>query len=100
FGGKVAAPIVGTIIGDGLRAMGVEPSNKGPEKEYMWPEQPKVKVPDLVGLKKKELNEYLTNLSIETSGSGKYIIDQEPKAGVKVEQGAKIRIYLSEKNQS
>ncbi|WP_164669098.1 stage V sporulation protein D [Virgibacillus doumboii] len=100
FGGVVTAPIVGTIIGDSLRAMGVEPSDKGLEKEYMWPEQPKVEVPDLTGLKKSKLTEYQTNLSIETSGSGKYIIDQEPRAGVKVEQGAKIRIYLSDKNQS
>lgn len=100
FGGVVTAPIVGTIISDSLQVMGVEPSDKGLDKEYMWPEQPKVEVPDVIGLKKSELKEYQTNLSIETSGSGKYIIDQEPKAGARVEQGTKIRIYLSDKNQS
>src|SRR5699024_4953748 len=100
FGGPVAGPIVGTIIGDSLRAMGVEPSEGGPEKEYTWPEQPKVEVPDLIGLKKNELIEYQTNLSIETSGSGEYIIDQAPSPGTKIEQGQKIRIYLSDKNSS
>jgi len=100
FGGPVAGPIVGTIIGDSLRAMGVEPSEGGPEKEYTWPEQPKVEVPDLIGLKKSELIEYQTNLSIETSGSGEYIIDQAPSPGTKIEQGQKIRIYLSDKNSS
>ncbi|MFD1360246.1 stage V sporulation protein D [Lentibacillus salinarum] len=100
FGGVVSAPIVGTIIGDSLRAMGVEPREDGPEKEYTWPEQPKVEVPDLIGLQKNELSEYQTNLSIETSGSGDYIIDQAPSPGTKVEQGEKIRIYLSEKNSS
>lgn len=97
FGGVVTAPIVGTIIGDSLRAMGVEPRKDGLAKEYKWPEQPKVKVPDLIGHKKSELREYLTNLSIETNGSGKYIVDQEPSPGTKIEKGETIRIYLSDK---
>ncbi|WP_099157990.1 stage V sporulation protein D [Virgibacillus ndiopensis] len=97
FGGVVAAPIVGTIIGDSLRALGVKQREGGLDKEYMWPEQPKVEVPDLIGLEKSELTEYMTNLSIETSGSGDTIINQAPQPGAKVEQGAKIRIYLSDK---
>ncbi|NBJ68496.1 MULTISPECIES: stage V sporulation protein D [Clostridia] len=96
FGGVVAAPVVGRIIGDSLRAMEVKPRTKGLEKDYQWPEQPKVEVPDVVGLKRKELQEYMTNLSIQTSGKGDYIVDQAPKPGTKVEQGAKIRIYLAE----
>lgn len=98
FGGVVAAPIVGTIIGDSLRAMGVEPSKEGPDKDYVWPEQPKVEVPDLTGLKTKELTEYQTTLSIESSGSGDYIIDQAPSPGTKLEQGETVRIYLSPHN--
>ncbi|WP_010530447.1 stage V sporulation protein D [Lentibacillus jeotgali] len=100
FGGVVSAPIVGTIIGDSLRAMGVEPREGGPEKEYTWPDKPKVEVPDLIGMSKGELTEYQTNLSIETSGSGEHIIDQAPSPGTKIEQGEKIRIYLSDKNSS
>lgn len=95
FGGVVVAPIVGTIIGDSLSAMGVEKRTGGLEKDYKWPEQEKVSIPNLIGLKKGELAEYQTNLSIKVSGSGKYIIDQEPRAGTKVEVGSKIRIYLS-----
>jgi len=97
FGGPVVGPIVGTIIEDSLRALDVKERTDGLEKEYMWPEQPKVEVPDLIGLDKHELTNYLTDLSIETSGSGDIIIDQSPKPGVKLEQGEKIRIYLSEK---
>ncbi|RDW18465.1 stage V sporulation protein D [Oceanobacillus arenosus] len=98
FGGTVAAPIVGAIIGDSLRAMGVEPRTDGLEKEYLWPEQPKVEVPDLIGSTKSELAEMLINLSVETSGTGNYIIDQAPAAGSKLEEGAKVRIYLGDKN--
>ncbi|RYG74077.1 stage V sporulation protein D [Lentibacillus lipolyticus] len=100
FGGVVAAPIVGTIIHDSLQVMGIEPSKGGLEKEYTWPDKPKVEVPDLIGKTKEELSKYLTNLSIETSGSGKYIVNQAPSPGAKVEQGKKIRIYLSDKNPS
>ncbi|TFJ94558.1 stage V sporulation protein D [Lentibacillus salicampi] len=100
FGGPIAGPVVGTIIGDSLRAMGVEPRKGGLDKEYTWPDQPPIEVPDLIGQKKEDLIEYQTNLSIETSGSGDYIIDQAPSPGTKIEQGEKIRIYLSEKNSS
>ncbi|WP_345238782.1 stage V sporulation protein D [Pontibacillus salipaludis] len=96
FGGVVAAPIVGNIMGDSLRAMGVEPRTDGLEKEVQWPDQPLVEIPDLIGLEKKELTQYMVNLSIETSGTGNYIVDQAPKAGTKVEEGSKIRLFLAE----
>src|SRR5690625_438821 len=98
FGGVVAAPIVGTVIEDSLMALGIEPSTEGLEKDYLWPEQPKVEVPNLIGLDKEELTEYMTNLSIEVDGKGDYIMDQEPKPGTKIEEGSKVRIYLTNKN--
>lgn len=96
FGGVVTAPIVGTIIGDSLRALGVEPRTDEMDKEYIWPEQPKINVPDLIGLKKSDLAEYMVDLSIEASGEGTYIIDQSPAPGTKLEQGSTIRIYLAD----
>ncbi|WP_373895932.1 stage V sporulation protein D [Virgibacillus natechei] len=98
FGGVVAGPIAGTMIGDSLRALEVEPRTSGPDKDVQWPEQPKVEVPDLLGLSKDELTEYMTNLSIETNGSGDYIIDQAPSPGTKVDEGSTMRIFLSEEN--
>ncbi|MBM7571730.1 stage V sporulation protein D [Aquibacillus albus] len=98
FGGIVAAPIVGSIIGDSLRALGVEKREDGLEKDYQWPDQPLVEVPDLRGLTRNELQQYLVNLSIEASGDGDYIVDQAPEPGVKVDQGDKIRLYFGEKN--
>lgn len=100
FGGVVAAPIVGTIIEDSMRLLGVKPREDGLDKEYVWPEQPKVEIPNLVGMQKEELAEMMTNLSIEVSGEGDYIVDQAPKAGTNVEEGAKIRIFLSDQHPS
>ncbi|MEI3610988.1 stage V sporulation protein D [Pseudogracilibacillus sp. SO30301A] len=97
FGGVVAAPIVGRVIGDSLRTLDVPPRKEEIEKEYVWPEQPKVRVPDLVGLTKDDLIQDLSNFTIEVHGEGERILDQSPEAGTKVEEGAKIRVYLSNK---
>lgn len=98
FGGVVSAPIVGTILEDSLRALGIDERDDELEKDYLWPEQPKVNVPELVGLTTQELTEYMTNLTIEMNGEGDYILDQSPKPGTKVEQGSVIRVYVVEKD--
>ncbi|MGP4040398.1 stage V sporulation protein D [Gracilibacillus sp. D59] len=97
FGGVVAAPIVGSIIEDSLRALGVPKQNDGIEKDYQWPESPLVEVPDLIGLNKKELQQYLVSLQVDVVGEGDYIIDQAPAAGEKVKEGSKIRLVLGNK---
>ncbi|MGR9050260.1 stage V sporulation protein D [Halobacillus faecis] len=94
FGGVVAAPIVGNIMGDSLRALGVEPRKDGLEKEYSWPDEPLVEIPDVTGMEKKELKQMLLNLEVEVSGSGSKVITQAPEAGVKVPSGSTIRVYL------
>ncbi|WP_079709358.1 stage V sporulation protein D [Paraliobacillus ryukyuensis] len=98
FGGVVAAPIVGSIIKDGLRAMGVKPVKDGLEKDYQWPEEPPVEVPNLIGMTKNDLQENMFNLSIEASGDGDVIVDQSPEPGTKVEPGDTIRLYFAEEN--
>lgn len=98
FGGVVAAPIVGTIIEDSLSALNVDRRKSGMEKEYLWPEEPKIKVPDLIGLTREDLVEYMVNLSVESYGEGEYVIDQSPRPGTSVEQGSTIRLYLANKN--
>ncbi|GAA0294232.1 stage V sporulation protein D (sporulation-specific penicillin-binding protein) [Gracilibacillus halotolerans] len=97
FGGVVAAPIVGTIISDSLRALDVPKQEDGIEKDYQWPEEPLVEIPDLIGLETKELQSYYFNFQIDTVGDGNVILDQAPAAGEKVEQGSKIRVVLGEK---
>ena len=96
FGGVVAAPVVGNIIRDSLPVMGVEKRKDGLDKEYRWPEEPLVEVPDLIGLTNKDLMDYLTQLSIESLGSGEKIIEQAPKPGSKIPMGETIRILFGD----
>lgn len=98
FGGVVAAPIVGNIIGDSLRQMGVEPRKEQIEKELTWDEMPMVEVPDLVGITKREISELFVNLKIDASGTGDIVVKQTPQAGVKLKEGSTIRLYFNEKD--
>ncbi|MDT2045700.1 stage V sporulation protein D [Priestia aryabhattai] len=95
FGGVVAAPIVGKIMEDSLPVLGVQPRTGQIEKELTWLDTPMIKVPNLVGLSKKELQEQLVNLKLDVSGSGEEVIKQSPEAGTKVKEGETIRVYMS-----
>lgn len=94
FGGTVAAPIVGSIMKDGLMALGVEPRKDQIEKEIKWPDKPLITLPDLTGLTKLEITEQLLNLKIDASGEGNVVVRQSPEAGTKVKEGSTIRLYF------
>lgn len=94
FGGTVAAPIVGSIMKDGLMALGVEPRKDQIEKEIKWPDKPLITLPDLTGLTKLEITEQLLDLKIDASGEGDVVVRQSPEAGSKVKEGSTIRLYF------
>ncbi|MBG9544120.1 stage V sporulation protein D [Cytobacillus firmus] len=97
FGGVVAAPIVGEIMGDSLRAMGVKPRKDQIEKELTWMDSPMIEVPDMVGLTKKDLGELYLNLKIDASGTGNTVVEQTPQPGIKLKEGSTIRLYFDDK---
>jgi stage V sporulation protein D (sporulation-specific penicillin-binding protein) len=94
FGGTISAPIVGSIMKDGLMAMGVKPRKDQIEKELRWPDTPPITLPDLTGLTKLEITEQLLNLKIDASGEGDIVVRQSPEAGTKVKEGSAIRLYF------
>ncbi|USK35597.1 stage V sporulation protein D [Bacillus sp. F19] len=94
FGGTVVAPIVGNIMEDSLRELGVKPRKDQIEKEYKWLDTKLVNVPNVVGLTTKELREQMVNLKLDIAGSGDLVIQQSPAEGVKVKEGSTLRLYL------
>ncbi|ADU30854.1 stage V sporulation protein D [Evansella cellulosilytica] len=99
FGGVVAAPIVGNIMEDGLRALGVEKRDGQIEKELNWNDEPIVEVPDLVGLSMREINEAYYEFQLDISGEGKEVVTQSPLPGERVREGSKIRILMGDKQE-
>lgn len=100
FGGVVAAPIVGKIIEDSLRYMGVEERESPIEKEYRWGEEMLVEVPNLIGRTDKELQRMYFSFPIEAAGQGNVVIKQQPEPGKKVTQGSPIRVLMGERPES
>lgn len=94
FGGVVAAPIVRSIIDHSLRVLEVDPRKDGLEKSYLWPEEPLETVPNLIGMHKDELVTNLFNFKLDYSGDGNIVLDQEPKSGTALPEGATIRLYF------
>ncbi|KGP84900.1 MULTISPECIES: stage V sporulation protein D [unclassified Paenibacillus] len=97
FGGVVAAPIVQNILEDALHYMNVPVRKDQVAKEYKYGETKIVTVPDLTGATVEDLYEDLNmNFMLAKSGSGKYVINQAPKPGARVDQGSTIRIYMGD----
>lgn len=94
FGGTVAAPVVGKIMEDSLRALDVKPRKNQIEKETNWLDPKMVTVPNLKGYTRKELLQQMLDLRLEVSGQGTKVIQQAPEPGVKVEAGSVIRVYM------
>ncbi|MFD2616972.1 stage V sporulation protein D [Terrilactibacillus laevilacticus] len=99
FGGTVAAPIAGKIIGDSLSAMGVKKQKGGLQKIAKYPDQPMLKVPNFVGMDREELEAGMLDLKVDVVGKGRYVVMQSPQPGVKLNPGSTIRIYLGDKKE-
>src|SRR5690606_34284155 len=81
FGGVVAVPIVGPIVVDSWRAMGVEARQNLIEKETSWLDEQLVDIPNFVGLQKEDFYKSFYDLEIDASGQGHIVIAQVPGHG-------------------
>lgn len=99
FGGLIAAPSVKSIIESSLQHLQVEKRKDGISKEInkALGERSPIEVPDMVGQSMQDVVTTYETLPLVVSGKGKYVVSQAPAAGVKIEEGAKIRIYLGDK---
>ncbi|MBX5435592.1 MAG: stage V sporulation protein D [Alicyclobacillaceae bacterium] len=98
FGGVIAAPIVGRILGDSLHYLGVPASNTGIPRKRSWNEPAQVEVPNFVGLTigdaQREAVESGAPLRTQVTGTGKYVVWQAPQAGSLVDESSTVRLYL------
>jgi stage V sporulation protein D (sporulation-specific penicillin-binding protein) len=98
FGGTVSAPIVGNIMKDSLRAMGVEPRKDQIEKKMTWQDTPLIELPDFSGFTRSQLMGEDVNLQIDAYGEGDVVVRQSPDPGTRVKEGSKIKLYFGKKD--
>ncbi len=93
YGGAIAAPVVGKILEDTLRYMGVEPQYTDEEKQNL-----DVFVPDVKGLSTDNAIKNLKNehLSYRIVGNGSTVLNQTPKTGSTLPTGSVVILYTEE----
>jgi len=96
YGGVVAAPIARNIFREVLPYLGVEPSQDGIPKAYVWGDVRYTEVPDYVGKKRSEIYTQWSTYEIRFFGSGSVVTRQQPVAGSKIAEDGIIRLYLGE----
>lgn len=100
FGGVIAAPILGQILGDSLQALDVPKQAGELPKKYKYGDTVEVAVPNFVGLSLTDARSLaLQNsgqLRTQLMGQGTTIVWQAPAAGTKVAEGSTIRLYLGD----
>lgn len=93
YGGVLAAPIFGAVMGEGLRYLGVLPRVEKKPDDSMSTE---VTVPNIQGLPLGEAQGVLASkgLAWRLVKSGAYVMDQFPRAGSQVKRGTQVLIYF------
>lgn len=96
FGGVVAAPIVKRMMADSLQSLGVSRRKGQIAPEVIYPDKPFVEVPNLLNMKRQELQVSLYSFQLRAVGKGDKVIDQSPAPGTRVRQGSTIRVFMGD----
>ena len=90
YGGAVAAPVVGKILEDTLKYLGVEPQYTTEEKTTI-----DISVPDVTGLEVSVAKKKLEDMGLKHTviGSGEKVLSQMPSSGATVSSGSVIVLY-------
>ena len=87
-------PIARRILLDIIDALDIPRQDNGQEKDLEWNDKVIYTVPDVVGKSLSEAKKELYNFQIIVKGEGEKIVEQSPKAGERVEDQSKIRIFV------
>lgn len=87
-------PIARRILLDIIDALGIEKQDDQIEKDMEWSDTPIYEVPNVVGMTKKEAQKFLTNFTVEYTGTGDKVVSQSPDAGTRVEEKTVVRLLL------
>ena len=94
YGGTIAAPIAKNVLLDSINILNIEPRDNEIEKEYVYLDKVYSDIPNVIGMNYDEAKKQLHDFKVLKIGEGtvKY---QSPKAGIKIETGTEVRLFLS-----
>lgn len=95
YGGTVSAPIAKNVLKTAIDVLDIEPDLNGMEREYLWYETPYIKLPDVIGMTKKEAVKKLKDFKIEYSGDGDKVLYMSPEPGYYVKRGGTVKLMLT-----
>ena len=94
YGGVVSAPIARNVLTSAIDILNLKPTNEGMPREYTWLDTKYIKIPNVIGLDKKEASKILKEFKIEYSGNGSNVIYMSPSADTYVAIDSKIKLLL------
>lgn len=94
YGGTTVGPISKAVLKDCIKALDIKPSSGGLAKKYRWPDLKVITVSDVTSKSLIEAKKMLEGLNVEVSGDGDTVISQSPEAGVQLEEGKTVRLFM------
>ena len=94
YGGTIAAPIAKNVLLDSIDILNIEKRENEIEKEYVYLDKVYSEVPNVIGMSLEDAKKILKDFKVTTIGEGN-IKYQSPKAGLKIETGTEVRLFLS-----
>ena len=87
-------PIARRILLDIIAALDIKEQKAGMEKDLEWTDKIMYEVPNVVGKNVKDAKKFLSNFTVEYSGTGEKVVSQSPDANTKLEDRGTVRLLL------
>ncbi|NBK96511.1 MAG: stage V sporulation protein D [Erysipelotrichia bacterium] len=94
YGGTVVGPIIKVCMEDMIAYLDIEASDEQIPKKTTWLDPVKYEVNHYIGMQKEEVKS--EKLKIVYIGEGSKVIDQMPEAGVVLDEGKEVWVYLAD----
>ncbi len=94
YGGTTVGPIAKAVLKDSIKALNIKRRDGGMDKKYKWPDPKTKEVADVVGMGVEEAKAELEGLNVIIEGNGDKVIYQSPEAGVKLDEGETVRLFV------
>ena len=94
YGGTTVGPIAKAVLKDSIKDLNIERRDGGMDKKYKWPDPKTKEVADVVGMSVEDAKAELEGLNVIIEGDGDKVIHQSPEAGVKLDEGETVRLFV------